>query len=160
MRTPVLLVLVALSLLTSYVYTPLLGPAVLVADPIFVFLAWICLVDRWPRIVLVTACIFFFRLGNTIATPLEVLTPLIGIVVVVRLIRSGISPYQMWRRLFIMIPALLLAGALCRLFVASHLEWGLLGLFKDGALAFIVAAVMLPLLDLTRPLLKSARYPE
>ena len=160
MRWPILLVLSGLALLSSSVYAPLLGSAVFVADPAFVLLAWICLVDRWPRILLVSVAIFCFRIGNTIASPLEVLGPLISIVLVVRLVRSSISPHDRWRRMFIIIPALLLAGFTCRQSMASDLEWGFSGFFADGALAFIVAAIMFPLLDLTRPLLKSARYPE
>ncbi len=160
MKLPALLLLLFLSILTSDAYAPLLGPAVLVADPALVFLAWICLADRWPRILTVVFGLSIYRLTGSVATPVEVIAPLLVVVLVIRVIRMGISPFDRWRRLGIVTLALLTAGSLSHWLVASHLGRGFQGFFADGLLALIVAAVLFPLLDLTRPLLKSARYPQ
>lgn len=160
MKLPALFLLLVLSLMTSSAYGPLLGPAVLVADPALVFLAWISLIDRWPRILVVLCGLIAYRLSGSIASPLEVCAPMLIAVLVIRVIRMGISPFDRWRRLGIVTLALLSAGTLSQWLVASHLGRGFQGFFVDGLLALIVIATMFPLLDLTRPLLKSARYPQ
>ena len=160
MKLPALFLLLFLSLLTSDAYGPLLGPAALVADPALVFLAWISLADRWPRILAVFFGLSVYRLTGSVATPLEVMAPLLTVVLVIRVIRMGISPFDRWRRLGIVTLALLTAGVLSQWLVASHLGRGFQGFFADGLLALIVAAVLFPLLDLARPMLKSARYPQ
>lgn len=160
MKFPALFLLLFLSILTSSTYGPLLGSHLLVADPAMVFLAWVCLADRWPRIVVVAVGLAIYRMSGTIASLLEVIAPLLVLIVTVRLIRMGISPYDRWRRLGIVTLALLAAGSSSQWLVASHLGRGVQGFFADSLLALIVAAVMFPLLDLTRPMLKSARYPQ
>ena len=160
MKLPALFLLLVLSLLTSSAYAPVLGPGLLVADPAMIFLAWVCLGDRWPRIVAVAIGLAIYRLSGTVASLLEVIAPLLALIVTVRLICMGISPFDRWRRLGIVTLALLAAGILGQWLVASHLGRGIQGFFADGLLALIVAAVMFPLLDLTRPMLKSARYPQ
>ena len=160
MKLPALFLLLVLALLTSAAYSRPLGPSVLVADPTLVFLAWICLVDRWPRILAVLGGLLLYRWSGTIAHPIEVWAPPILMVLVIRIIRLGISPFDRWRRLAIVVPALLSAGLISQWLVASHLSRGWPGFFEDGLLALMVAAVMMPLLDMTRPILKSARYPQ
>jgi len=76
--------------------------------------AWICLVDHWSRIAAVGGALILYRLWETVATPLEVIAPFVAIAIIVRIIRGGISPYHRWRRLAIVIPALLVAGWITR----------------------------------------------
>ena len=160
MKLPALFLLLVLSLLTSSAYGPLLGSGLLVADPAMIFLAWVCLADRWPRILAVATGLAIYRLSGTVASSWEVVAPLLVLIVTVRLIRMWISPFDRWRRLGIVTLALLAAGNSSQWLVASHLGRGVQGVFADSMLALIVAAVMFPLLDLTRPMLKSARYPQ
>ncbi len=160
MKWHILLLLGFLSLITSSAYSRILGEGMLVADPVMILFAWICLVDHWSRIAAVGGALILYRLWETVATPLEVIAPFVAIAIIVRIIRGGISPYHRWRRLAIVIPALLVAGWITRNMFELESIRGFSGVFLDLLLAFIVASILFPLLDLTRPLLRSARFPQ
>jgi len=86
--------------------------------------------------------------------------PFLIIFFLIRVIRGGVSPYHPWRRLLIVLPALVVAGWFSRNLLDLDLHRGPSGVFIDLLIAFIVSAALFPLLDLTRPLLRSARFPQ
>ena len=67
---------------------------------------------------------------------------------------------MLFRSLLIVLPALVVAGWFSRNMLALDFHRGLSGVFIDLLVAFIVSAALFPLLDLTRPLLRSARFPQ
>ena len=150
MKWTMLFLLTALSIWTSYVYSGVIGSSLSLLDPVLILLAWFCLQDEWPRILAVSA----------IATPLEVVIPPLALIFTIRMLSGGISPFHSWRRFLIVVPALCLSHLISKFILFRVFDLSIERILLDVALAFIVSATMFSVLDVIRPLLKTAKYPD
>ncbi|MGE4614120.1 MAG: hypothetical protein AAEJ46_07295, partial [Planctomycetota bacterium] len=60
MRVGWLITLTLLSIFTVGAYRPLVVYSGGIADPALIFLAWLALIDRWPRVLLVGSVICLY----------------------------------------------------------------------------------------------------
>ena len=160
MKWSMLFLLTALSIWTSYVYSGVVGSSILLLDPVLILVAWFCLQDEWPRIFAVSVMILLYRFSLTIATPLEVVVPPLALIFTIRMLSGGISPFHFWRRFLIVVPALCLSHLISNFILFRVFDLSIERILLDAALAFIVSATMFSVLDVIRPLLKTAKYPD
>ena len=158
MRAGWFTILLLLTIFTTGAFRPLLVNTAASADPLLILLAWLALIDRWPRIIVVVAVISVYRVFGGISTPFEVLTPILMITFAVRSLRLWMDPYHPWKRYQIVIPALVLGAAIEEWILAGYLP-SVSFVFQSCWIAALCGALMMPILDLTTPLLRSARYP-
>jgi hypothetical protein len=157
MRVGWLFTLTLLSLLTVGAYRPLVAYSGGIADPALIFLAWLALIDRWPRILLVATMICLYRSIGGISSVIELVGPVAALILSVRWFRLVLDPYHPWKRFQILIPALLIAFVVQE-WLLTGIAPGLFFLVHGCWLSILVTALMLPVLDLVTPLLRSARY--
>ena len=158
MRIGWLITLTTLALLTVGAYRPLVVESGGIADPALIFLAWLSLVDRWPRILIVGGVICLYRSVGGISSGVELIIPVAALILTVRWFRQVLDPYHRWKRFQILIPALLMA-AVFREWLLAGVVPGLFFLVHGCWISIVITALMLPVLDLVTPLLRSARYP-
>ncbi len=158
MRIGWLITLTMLALLTVGAYRPLVVESGGIADPALIFLAWLSLVDRWPRILIVGGVICLYRSVGGISSGVELIIPVAALILTVRWFRQVLDPYHRWKRFQILIPALLMA-AVFREWLLAGVVPGLFFLVHGCWISIVITALMLPVLDLVTPLLRSARYP-
>ena len=151
-------IILVLTIFTTGAFRPLMVKTAAVADPLLILLVWFALVDRWPRIVVVLSVICIYRLYGGISTPLEVLAPLLVVLIAVRGLRQLLDPYHPWKRFQIVIPALLLGAVLQEFVLAGNLPT-ISFVFQSCWVVALFVALLFPVLDLTTPLLRSARFP-
>jgi hypothetical protein len=158
MRVGWLITLTLLSIFTVGAYRPLVVYSGGIADPALIFLAWLALTDRWPRILLVGSVICLYRSIGGISSGFEIVCPVAAMILSVRWLRQVLDPHDRWKRFQILIPALLIASVVQEWLLAG-IAPGLFFLVHGCWLSILVTALMLPVLDLVTPLLRSARYP-
>ncbi|MEE2858038.1 MAG: hypothetical protein VX949_11660 [Planctomycetota bacterium] len=158
MRLGWLITLTLLSIFTVGAYRPFVVESGGVADPALIFLAWLALVDRWPRLLIVGFVICIYRSLGGISSAVEVVFPVAALILSVRWFRQLLDPHHRWKRLQILIPALLIASMVQEWLLAGVVP-GLIFLVHGCWLSILFTALMLPVLDLAAPLLRSARYP-
>jgi len=152
------ILIMILATFTGVAFKPLLQPALGMADPLLIFVCWMALVDRWPRLLLIVVAVAAHRCLVGITSPVDAMLPLLCTVIAVRVLKTVFDPYHPYRRLQIILPSLLIAisvqeSLLSGVFPTFHM------LFPAIILSAVVVAILLPVLDVVRPLLKSARYP-
>ena len=159
MRWKWLTVICLLAIFTGIAYRPILDSGMGIADPVMILLAWLALVDRISRVLIAITFIGLLRMWLGIGEIADTFLPLLGVIISVRLLRHLLDPYHPIKRFQIVVPALT---------IGVILQWALLtgeitsntGLIVSGVLiSLLFAALLLPILDLTAPLLRSARYP-
>ena len=158
MRVGWLITLTLLSIFTVGAYRPLVVYSGGIADPALIFLAWLALIDRWPRILLVGTAICLYRSIGGISSVIELVVPVAALILSVRWFRLVLDPYHRWKRFQILIPALLIAFVVQEWLLAGVVP-GLFFVVNGCWLSVLVAALLFPVLDLVTPLLRSARYP-
>ncbi len=158
MRFSWLFLIMILATFTGVAFRPLLQPALGMADPLLIFVCWMALVDRWPRLLLMIVVVAAHRCLGGITTPVDAVVPLLCTVLTVRFLKTVFDPHHPYRRIQIILPSLLIG--------VSVQESMLSGVFPTFQMMFpalllsaVVTAILLPVLDIVRPFLKSARYP-
>ena len=86
------------------------------------------------------------------------LAPLLLVLIAVRGLRQLLDPYHPWKRFQIVIPALLLGAVLQEFVLAGNLPT-ISFVFQSCWVVALFVALLFPVLDLTTPLLRSARFP-
>ncbi|MGE4619825.1 MAG: hypothetical protein AAEJ04_08475 [Planctomycetota bacterium] len=159
MRFRWLMVVCVLTLMTSAAYRPLLDTGFGLADPVMVMIAWFSLSDRLSRIFVALAVVSAVRIWLGIAELPDTVIPLLGIVITVRCLRLVLDPFHPMKRFQILLPAFLCGLILQRVLVVGSVAGAGYLMFFSVIFTALVAALLLPILDLVSPLLRSARYP-
>ena len=139
MRVGWLITLTLLSIFTVGAYRPLVVYSGGIADPALIFLAWLALIDRWPRILLVGSVICLYRSIGGISSGFEIVCPVAAMILSVRWLRQVLDPHDRGDQ--------------------QSRDQNLKPLPAVVGIENLVTALMLPVLDLVTPLLRSARYP-
>ncbi len=159
MRWKWLAAVCVLTILTTGAYQPLFSSVFGMQDPALIVLGWLALTDRLSRVAVVLVAFSVLRINFGIGEVVDTVAPLLAMVVTVRVLRQLLDPYHPWKRFQILAPSFV---------VAVTIQWFLLtggivdstGMILSGVfLSLLFAGLMLPILDLATPLLRSARYP-
>ena len=159
MRWKWLAVICFLTILTSGAYQPLFSSGFGMYDPLIVLLGWLALTDRISRIAVVVIAFSLLRTWLGIGEAAETVLPLVATVASVRLLRQLLDPHHPWKRFQILAPSFAVGVTAQWFFLTGGISENSGMIFSGVFLSVLLACLMLPILDLAAPLLRSARYP-
>lgn len=148
-----------LTSLTGGAYQPLFDSYLGMFDPLMIFIAWLALIDRMSRIIVVVVALTLLRVWFGIGTFSETAIPLVGVVASVRMLRQILDPYHPWKRFQILVPSFIVGIVSHWFLLLGDLSGSVSTVVAGLSVSLIFAGLMLPILDLSAPLLRSARYP-
>ncbi|MFQ5655903.1 MAG: hypothetical protein ACE5GW_14390 [Planctomycetota bacterium] len=158
MRFGALLMLLALSVATGLSLRPLWfrGPATV--DPPLLLLLWLALTDRRLRIYVAAGILAALRAHLGLSSLLAALLPLAAAIEAVLLMRRWVHLRDPWRRLPVTGLAASAAILLHHLLLDAPPGTLAIDLLLGALLSTLSAAILFPILDLVRPLIRSARF--